>query len=329
MAHHHKIFTGKPAPLGATVQDGGVNFALFSANASAVILCLYSADGKTEIDRIELTAKTGDVWHVLVRNLNAGQLYGYRVDGPYAPSEGHRFNVNKLLIDPYAKNLFGDFIHDDALCGFEVGSREADLSFDTRDSAPYMPKCVAGPLILDWEGVEKPDTALSESIIYEAHIKGLTKRHPNVPPAHQGTLSGLTDTAIISHLKALGVTAIELLPVQSFLSEPRLTDLELTNYWGYNPVNYFAMHRPYFGPNGAQSWANAVDALHASDIEVILDVVYNHTAEGWELGPTLSYRGIDNASYYRLQEDARYYVNHTGCGNTCLLYTSPSPRDRG
>lgn len=316
MAKHINISKGKPAPLGATIQGGGINFALFSANASAVILCLYSTDGKTETGRVELTAKTGDIWHGFLKGLKVGQLYGYRVDGPYAPSKGHRFNVNKLLIDPYAKDLFGEFIQNDALCGFENGSPDADLSFDTRDSAAFVPKCVAGPLTLKWSATKKPNTPLADSIIYEAHVKGLTKRHPDVPPAHQGTLSGLTDPAVISHLITLGVTAIELLPVQSFLSEPRLTDLGLTNYWGYNPVNYFAMHKPYFGPNGAQSWADAIDALHGAGIEVILDVVYNHTAEGWELGPTLSYRGIDNASYYQLQDNARYYVNHTGCGNT-------------
>ena len=310
------VTKGRPAPLGTDVRGGGLNFALFSANATKVTVCLFSPDGKTETERFDLPARTGDIWHGFIKGLKPGQLYGYRVDGPYAPHNGHRFNANKLLIDPYTKDLFGAFVQHDALYGFEAGSPDADLSFDSRDSAPYMPKCVAGPLILDWQKDERPGTDMAETIIYEAHIKGLTKRHPDIVPAHRGTLSGLADPAIIAYLQGLGVTAIELLPVQSFFSEPRLTQMGLTNYWGYNPVNYFAMHSPYFGPNGAQSWADAVEALHAAGIEVILDVVYNHTAESWEHGPTLSYRGIDNASYYQLQDDARHYVNHTGCGNT-------------
>ena len=316
MTHNFKTAKGKPTPLGSTLAEDGINFALFSAHASAVTLCLFSDDGHSEIQRISLAHRTDDIWHVLVKGLKAGQLYGYRVDGPYLPSKGHRFNVNKLLIDPYAKDLCGEFIQHDALYGYVAGSPEADLSFDERDSAPYVPKCVAGPLKLEWQDIEKPQINLADTIIYEAHIKGLTKRHPDVPPAHRGTLSGLSAPAIISHLTELGVTAIELLPAQSFFSEPRLTDLGLTNYWGYNPVNYFALHSPYFGEGGAQSWAKTVDALHAAGIEVILDVVYNHTAESWEHGPTLSFRGIDNASYYQLQEDARFYVNHSGCGNT-------------
>ncbi len=316
MAQIYKAAKGKPSPLGATLTDDGINFALFSAHASAVILCLFSDDGASEINQITLTHRTGDIWHCEVKGLRAGQLYGYRVDGPYLPSQGHRFNVNKLLIDPYAKDLSGAFIQHDALYGYAAGSPDADMSFDARDSAPYVPKCVAGPLRLDWQDVEKPDTPLADTIIYEAHVKGLTKRHPDIMPAHRGTLSGLSDPAIISHLTELGVTAIELLPLQYFFSEPRLTDMGLTNYWGYNPIHYFALHHPYLGEGGAQSWAKAVDALHAAGIEIILDVVYNHTAESWEHGPTLSFRGIDNASYYQLQEDARFYVNHSGCGNT-------------
>lgn len=316
MAQDYATSKGKPKPLGSTVFEDGINFALFSAHAVSVMLCLFSADGKSETQRISLTQKTGDVWHCHVKGLQAGQLYGYRVDGPYLPKKGHRFNVNKLLIDPYAKGLFGELIQHDALYGYIADAPEADLSFDTRDSAPYMPKCVAGPLRLGWSDAAKPNVPLMDTIIYEAHVKGLTKRHPDVPHAHRGTLSGLADPAIISHLKELGVTAIELLPVQSFVSEPRLIDLGLTNYWGYNPINYFALHKPYFGKDGAQSWSVAIDALHAAGIEIILDVVYNHTAEGWALGPTLSFRGIDNLSYYQLQEDARYYVNHSGCGNT-------------
>lgn len=316
MAQTFKTAKGTASPLGASIMEDGINFALFSAHASAVTLCLFSEDGQTETQRIDLTYRTGDIWHCVVKGLKAGALYGYRVDGPYAPKEGHRFNANKLLIDPYAKDLFGEFIQHDALYGYIAGAPEADLSFDERDSAPYVPKCVAGPPRLKWQDIPRPKIPLAETIIYEAHIKGLTKRHPGIAPAHQGTLSGLSDPAIISHLTELGVTAIELLPAQSFFSEPRLTELGLTNYWGYNPINYFALHRAYLGENGAQSWANAVEALHGANIEVILDVVYNHTAESWEHGPTLSYRGIDNASYYQLKKEARYYVNHTGTGNT-------------
>ena len=316
MTQNYKTAKGKASPLGSTLLEDGINFAIFSAHASAVTLCLFSADGTIEEGRIAFTHRTGDIWHCFVKGLKAGQLYGYRVDGPYAPEQGHRFNVNKLLIDPYAKDLFGRFRQHDALYGYVSGSPEADLSFDERDSAPYIPKCVAGPLRLNWRNVKKPEIPLGDSIIYEAHIKGLTKRHPDIAPAHQGTLSGLSNPAIISHLTELGVTAIELLPAQNFFSEPRLTDLGLTNYWGYNPVNYFTLHEAYLGETGVQSWADAVEALHAAGIEIILDVVYNHTAESWEHGPTLSYRGIDNASYYQLQDNARFYVNHSGCGNT-------------
>jgi glycogen operon protein len=316
MAQHFETAKGTASPLGSSIIEDGINFALFSAHASAVTLCLFSEDGRTETQRIDLAHRTGDIWHCVVKGLKAGALYGYRVDGPYTPKEGHRFNANKLLIDPYAKDLFGEFIQHDALYGYVAGAPEADLSFDERDSAPYVPKCVAGPLRLKWQNIERPDTPLADTIIYEAHIKGLTKRHPEIAPVHQGTLSGLSNPAIISHLTELGVTAIELLPAQSFFSEPRLTELGLTNYWGYNPINYFALYRAYLGEDGAQSWANAVEALHGAGIEVILDVVYNHTAESWEHGPTLSYRGIDNASYYQLKKDARYYVNHTGTGNT-------------
>ena len=311
-----KITAGRPAPIGNDVRSGGINFALFSAHATKITLCLFDEDGSSEIAQLELPGKTGNIWHGFVKGLKPGALYGYRVDGPYAPQDGHRFNANKLLIDPYAKDLFGEFMQHDALYGYDVKSPEADMSFDPRDSAPYVPKCIAGPLNIKFKKTARPNTDMADSIIYEAHIKGLTKRNPDVAPAHRGTLAGLSDPAMITYLKDLGVTAIELLPVQSFFSEPRLTDMGLTNYWGYNPVNYFAMHKPYLGPAGAQSWADAVSALHGAGIEVILDVVYNHTAESWELGPTLSYRGIDNVSYYRLQADKRYYVNHTGCGNT-------------
>lgn len=316
MPHTYSISDGAAAPLGPTVQKTGVNFALFSAHATSVTLCLFSPDGKTETDHITLPARSGNIWHGFVKGLKAGQLYGFRVDGPYDPKNGHRFNTHKLLIDPYAKNLFGDFVQHDSIYGYDVHAPEKDLSFSTSDSAPYIPKSIVGEPHFNWGDDATPDTSWADTIIYEAHVKGLTQLRGDVAPASRGTLSGLADPAVISHLTDLGVTAIELLPLQSFFSEPRLFDLGLTNYWGYNPINYFAPHNPYLGPAGASAIQEAVQALHKAGIEVILDVIYNHTGESWELGPTLSYRGIDNASYYSLQGDKRYYVNHTGTGNT-------------
>ena len=311
-----RISAGEPTPLGPQAVKGGVNFALFSAHATAVTLCLFSDDGKTETQQIQLPKRTGDVWHGFVKGLKDGQLYGYRVEGPYAPSDGHRFNANKLLIDPYAKNLFGEFIQNDALYGYDVHAPDKDLSFSTSDSAPYIPKSVVGMPDYAWADDKFPLTDWADTIIYEAHVKGLTKRRHDIPAAERGTLTALSNPATIGHLKDLGVTAIEFLPLQSFFSEPRLTEMGLTNYWGYNPVNFFAPHTAYLGPNAETAIQQAVKALHGAGIEVLLDVVYNHTAESWELGPTLSYRGIDNASYYHLADDSRFYVNHTGCGNT-------------
>ena len=315
----HKTYpltNGKPYPLGPTVQIGGVNFAVFSAHASAVYVCLFSDDGKTQTDQIALPARTGDIWHGFIDGLKDGQLYGLRADGPYTPNDGHRFNVNKLLIDPYAKNLFGDFIQHDSIYGYDINSPDKDLSFSTEDSATYVPKSIVGEPKFDWGEYTKLDTAWTDTIIYEAHVKGLTQQREDIAPAARGTLTGLADPKIISHLTKLGVTAIELLPLQSFFTEPRLTQMGLTNYWGYNPINYFAPHNPYLGPKGQDAIQTAVKTLHEAGIEVILDVVYNHTGESWELGPTLSYRGLDNKSYYSLQNDQRYYVNHTGTGNT-------------
>ena len=321
----NEIMDGTPTPLGPTLRRDGANFAIFSAHATAVELCLFSKNGEIETDRIALK-RTGDIWHVWVKGVLANQLYGYRVDGPYAPHEGHRFNKNKLLIDPYAKQLSGDFKLDDAIYGFDKNKPEQDLSFDIRDSAPFIPKCVVGEPDFDWAGDKAPRTNLSETILYECHVKGATQLNKNVPKTKRGTPEGLSSPAMVKHLKALGVTAIEILPVQSFMSEPRLLEMGLTNYWGYNPVNYFAPHNPYLGPAKSKSIQTMVKALHAEGIEVILDVVYNHTAESWELGPTLSYRGIDNKSYYHLKDDARYYENYTGCGNA-LDMTQPAVLD--
>lgn len=295
-------------PLGAVPTESGTHFSLFSANATAVTLCLFEAE--VETDRIALS-RSGDIWSVHVPEVYVGQAYGYRVDGPFAPSDGHRFNPYKLLIDPYAKAVSGSIIEHPSLYGH---TGDDDLSFNSQDSAPYMPKGVvtAPNTRRDWI---RPATAWTDTLLLEAHVKGLTQQHPNVNPAVRGTVEGLADPALINHLTALGVTALELLPMQQFHSEPRLTEMGLSNYWGYNPVNYFAPHASYLGPNGEAGLRNSVRALHKARIEVILDVVYNHTAESWHLGPTLSFKGIDNASYYALQDDRRYYVNHTGTGN--------------
>lgn len=315
MSSDFSIWPGSPKPMGNTPGDGGTNFALYSANASGVDLCLFSDDGTTEIARLPLPARTGDIWHGFVPDVAEGQLYGYRVHGPYAPENGHRFNANKLLIDPYAQQLSGDFVFDDALFGFERNDQATDLTFDTRDSAPFMPKCVVGKVASRSKAPAKPDIPWQDTVVYELHVKGATQQNTGVVKKLRGTFEGLTAPKMLEHFKKLGVTSIELLPVQAFFSEPRLTEMGLSNYWGYNSISFFAPHAPYMGPAGLQSFRKMVRALHKAGIEVILDVVYNHTAESWELGPTLSMRGIDNASYYRLAENKRFYLNETGCGN--------------
>ncbi len=318
-----EILPGAPHPLGATVQEDGINFALFSAHASAVELCLFSEKSEKEAERLFLPKRTGDIWHGFVPNLPSGQLYGYRVHGPYAPEEGHRFNPNKLLIDPYAKLLSGQFKQHDSLYGYNPQSDQADLSFSELDSAPYMPKCVAAVSPTRLPTLQKPCVPDDQTIIYEAHVKGQTMRHSGIPAKKRGTFEGLSSPAMLEHFARLGVTTLELLPVQAFFSEPRLTKLGLTNYWGYNPVAFFVPEVSYMNPSGIKSFQNMVRALHKAGIEVILDVVYNHTAESWEHGPTLSMRGIDNKSYYRLQSDnPRFYINDTGCGN-CLNAEHP------
>lgn len=305
-------------PLGAVPTESGTHFSLFSAHATAVTLCLFEAssegstrqEGAVETDRIALV-RDGNIWSVHVPEVYHGQAYGYRVDGPFAPDDGHRFNPYKLLIDPYAKALSGTVTEHPSLYG-HLG--DDDLSFNNQDSAAYVPKALvtAPGTRRNWTRPERP---WPETLIYEAHVKGLTQQHPNVPPALRGTVEALATPALIDHLKDLGVTALELLPVQQFHSEPRLTQMGLSNYWGYNPISYFTPHAAYLGPRGADGLRDSVRALHAAAIEVIIDVVYNHTAESWHLGPTLSFKGIDNASYYALQDDRRYYVNHTGTGN--------------
>lgn len=314
---------GLSYPKGSTYDGEGVNFAVFSENAEAVEVCLFDAAGKRETARIRLPEYTNGVHHGYVRGIRPGQIYGLRVYGPYKPEEGHRFNPNKLLLDPYAKQLHGQLVWHDALFGYRIGAKDKDLSFDDRDSAPFMPKCVVVDIGSRWKPVHpwtdemRPRVHWAETIIYEAHVKGLTALHPSVPKRLRGTFAGLAHPSVIEHLAKLGVTAIELLPVQAFFDDRYLFDRGLKNYWGYNTIGFFAPAPRYISAGGDLSeFRHMVHQLHAAGIEVILDVVYNHTAEGNQLGPTLSFRGIDNASYYMLADDKRYYFDTTGCGNT-------------
>ena len=311
------LSAGQPAPLGATPTAGGVNFALFSDNATRVTLCLFSDDGKREVARLDLLPGEGGIWHGHVAGLRPGALYGYRVDGPHAPEAGHRFNPAKLLLDPYARGLTGHPVWDDALYGYDPASPEADLSLNTADSAPFMPRCVVVDPAFDWQGDAPPRTPTDQSVIYEAHVRGLTMRHPAVPAP--GSFAALASDPMLEHFARLGITAVELLPVHAFLDDRFLVDKGLTNYWGYQSIGFFAPEPRHLGPGGLAEMQEAVRRLHAAGIEVILDVVYNHTGEGGALGPTLSFRGIDNASYYRLTDDGRHCVDDTGTGNTLNL----------
>ncbi len=317
-----RVWPGKPYPLGATWDGEGVNFALFSENATAVELCLFEGpDSAKESHRIPVEERTDQIWHVYLPGLWPSQHYGYRVQGPYDPEAGHRFNPNKLLIDPYAKSVASTIEWSDAMFGYRIGDPKADLSFDTRNNACSIPKCVVIDHAFTWGGDHLLKTPWDKSIIYEVHVKGFTARHPEVPEQMRGTYAGLTTPAVIDYLLALGVTAIEILPVHHFVSDKHLLDRDLTNYWGYNSVGFFAPDMRYATSpvrgRVVREFKTMVKTLHSAGIEVILDVVYNHTAEGNHLGPTLSFRGIDNASYYRLHDDdKRYYMDYTGCGNT-------------
>ena len=314
-----QVSSGRSYPLGATVGAHGVNFALFSANAQKVELCLFDASGQHEIQRITLPEFTDEVWHVFVENLPEDTLYGYRVYGPFAPHEGHRFNPHKLLLDPYAKQLAGDFIASNSHYAFDEHCSEPDLTLDIRDNSAYLPKCVAVKAPKPCNS--HPQVRRRDTIIYEMHVKGFTKQHPDVPVELQGTFAGLAQPSVCQYLNELGITSVELLPVHSFLDEPFVREKGLSNYWGYNSLSFFVPQASYCHRDGLHEgiseFKNMVETFHQAGIEVILDVVYNHTAEGNELGPTLSFKGIDNASYYRLcEEDKRFYVNHSGCGNT-------------
>ncbi|PIL17834.1 hypothetical protein P775_22855 [Puniceibacterium antarcticum] len=304
----------RPDTLGAVVRDGGVNFALFSDHATQVDLCLFDAEGKKEIARRPLPEAEGGIWYGFLPGVGPGQVYGYRVHGPYEPENGHRFNPAKLLLDPYARQLRGAIEWDDALFGYQVG--KDDLSKDDRDSAPFMPKGVVVDSRFDWAAADQLKHRWKDTVITEAHVRGLTMRHPGVARADRGTFAGLASNPIIEHLQRVGISAIELLPIHAFANDRHLIEKGLNNYWGYNTLSFFAPHAPYLKSGEISEVKQAIDRFHAAGIEVILDVVYNHTCEGSELGPTLSFRGIDNASYYLLAEDPRHCFDTTGCGNT-------------
>ncbi|MEX2176373.1 MAG: glycogen debranching protein GlgX [Pirellulaceae bacterium] len=317
-----RIWRGTPYPLGATFDGAGVNFALFSEHATKVELCLFdSPDDTKESARIALTERTYQVWHGYFPDLKPGQVYGYRVHGPYDPKAGHRFNPHKLLLDPYARAIARDLIWDDALFGYPLGGEAKDLAMDERDSAPFAPLAQVVDSAFTWGNDVRPRTPWERTIIYEAHVKGFTKLMPDVPEELQGTYAGLASEAAIQHLTDLGITAIELLPVQYHVNERFLEEQGRVNYWGYNTLGFFAPNPRYCATTEPDKrlpeFKSMVHALHGAGIEVILDVVYNHTAEGNQLGPTLSWRGIDNRNYYHLSpEHPRFYMDFTGCGNT-------------
>ncbi|SRR5579875_312442 len=314
------VWPGEPYPLGATWDGEGVNFSFFSEHATRVELCIFDASGRHERQRVDLRERTDFLWHGYLPEARPGLIYGYRVHGPYQPEKGHRFNPHKLLIDPYAKQLAGRLRWSDAQFGYRIGNSRADLSFDRRDSAPGMPKCVVIDPAFTWGDDRPPRTPWHDTVIYELHVRGLTMRHPQVPPRLRGTYAALATAPVIEHLLRLGVTAVELMPVHAFVSERHLVDRGLSNYWGYNTIGFLAPEMRYSAFSHVGEFKSAVKALHSAGIEVILDVVYNHTAEGSHLGPTLCFRGADNASYYRLKQDEpRYYMDFTGTGNTLNL----------
>ena len=314
---------GQPHPRGATWDGRGVNFALFSAHATKVELCLFDEKGEREIQRVELPEYTNEIWHGYVEGVGPGTIYGYRVHGPYEPDAGHRFNPHKLLLDPYARAHIGALTWDAACYGYTIGADGDDLTFDTRDSAPFVPKCVVVDPGFDWhrETVWEP-VPWDRTVLYEMHVRGYTMRHPAVGEHERGTFAGLATREVIEYVKSLGVTSVELLPVHTFINDSYLLERGLTNYWGYNSIGFFAPD-PRYASNHARSlqeFKEMVARFHDAGLEVILDVVYNHTAEGNERGATLSFKGIDNVSYYRLIRDRpRYYVNDTGTGNTLNL----------
>jgi glycogen operon protein len=311
------VWPGRSFARGATWDGEGVNFALFSEHAERVELCIFDAAGRRELQRIAIRECTDQVWHCYLPEARPGMLYGYRVHGPYRPEEGHRFNPNKLLLDPYARNIVGNLRWSDALFGYTIGHRREDLSFDRRDSASGTAKCKIIDPAFTWGGDRRPQIPWQDMVIYELHVRGFTLQHPDVPPPLRGTYAGLATAPVIDYLRRLGVTTVELMPVQAFVDDRRLVEQGLRNYWGYNTIGFFAPDARYSASGKVNEFKTMVKTLHSAGIEVILDVVYNHTAEGSHLGPTLCFRGIDNASYYRLKGDEpRYYTDFTGTGNT-------------
>jgi glycogen operon protein len=317
-----RLLPGVPYPLGATWDGLGTNFAVFSAHATRIELCLFDPSGRREIQRFEMPECTDEVWHGYLPNARAGLIYGYRAYGPYEPQHGHRFNHHKLLLDPYARRLAGELRSSDALFGYRVNSPRADLSFDRRDSAPGMLKAVVTDDSFTWADDRPPVVPWCDTVIYEVHVRGLSMLRHDLRANERGTFAALGDPHFIDHMRRLGVTTVELLPVHAFVQDRTLLQRGLRNYWGYNTIGFFAPEPRYLSDNTLDEMRIAVRRLHAAGLEVILDVVYNHTAEGSELGPTLSFRGLDNASYYRLVADnRRHCVNDTGTGNTLNLST--------
>ncbi|HWY80577.1 MAG TPA: glycogen debranching protein GlgX, partial [Roseiarcus sp.] len=318
-----EISEGKPYPLGATANEKGANFAVFSANATRVEVCFFDTDGRREIGRFELPERTDEVFHGHVTEVGPATLYGFRVHGPYEPEAGHRFNPNKLLLDPYARAHSGKLTWNPAVFGYTIGAKGDDLSFDKRDSAPFVPKSVIVDPNFDWHGEYRRRSVPWEgTIVYETHVKGFTKLHPEVDKKLRGFYAGLGSKPVVDYIKSLGVTTVELMPVHTFIDDNYLLEKGLKNYWGYSSIGFFAPDPRYASdvPNSLREFKEMIARLHDGGLEVILDVVYNHTAEGNERGPTLSFKGIDNKSYYRLMPDQpRFYINDTGTGNTLNL----------
>ncbi|UFN47286.1 glycogen debranching protein GlgX [Roseomonas sp. OT10] len=315
-----RLLPGRPDPLGAQWDGLGINFAVFSAHAEKIELCLFSDSGRKELARFPLPECTDEVWHGYLPNATPGIVYGYRAYGPYEPQRGHRFNPNKLLLDPYARKLVGTIAWSDVLYGYRPGAGRTDLSFDRRDSAAAMPKALVVDESFSWGDDRRPDVPWSDTVIYEAHLRGLTMRRDDIPQPSRGTFAGLAHPRVIEHLQRLGITAVELLPIHAFAQDRFLVEQGLRNYWGYSTLGFFAPEQAYLASGSLREIKMAIRRLHAAGIEVILDVVYNHTCEGDERGPTLSWRGLDNASYYRLlPDDERRFINDTGTGNTVNL----------
>jgi isoamylase len=321
LSHHPSIevWQGSPHPLGATWDGNGTNFALFSRHADKVELCLFDASGRKELQRVPLRERTDFVWHGYLPNIGPGQLYGYRVHGPYKPEKGHRFNSNKVVVDPYARSIVGKVEWNDSTFGYSIGNKKEDLSQDRRDDVASIPKAQVIDPRFDWGDDRRPRLRCNDRIVYELHVGGYTHRHPDVPRERQGKFLGLSTPQVLEHLKHMGVTTLELLPVHTFVDDRPLVERGLVNYWGYNTLGFFAPDARYGVHDPVREFKEMVKAVHAAGLEVVLDVVYNHTAEGNEKGPTLSFRGIDNHTYYRLGEDKRFTADFTGCGNTLDL----------